>query len=563
MSIKLIYGNNGAGKTKYAQKMKGDSSKYFAIDSDLKGWYDDVQKKFSHANFFKNKKNDEIEVKVKKIKSVKSRIITDFNFEKDTWKLVFKEDFKTALQWYDFKKNIEKEEVNIESEYKFNNIEYIEYFAKVRKWLSGLSNEKVELLFIFLSLKYEQTHDYKEFASKEINQQILNIKETLLLELNEINHVDLSEIAKLNIEPKIIWKMLNMNDGDVSEFLERKFRIAFVNHRDVIEIFEIFEEIDNLSKNKNFLTFESLINDKEFKVVDNGLSISIDLSEENYSQGQRNIKMFEIILRCFKNYEKTLILDDFLEKLDTNNLREAAQLVCDNADSDIEILTHELIVVDILEEEFKNNDLNLNTYIIGDNDELMQHDLFLTFQSLNLKLISGSQSDCSRLLENPYFIFSKIMARYIAYPAAVTEIDFDKKDFNDNLMLNTFSFISENVYHYSEFNLDGNNQLKKIMPVGLLNCNNSIDVIDYLLSLFGISVKDSYGLSKQKIISFLNEIKKYLTLEKDYYDDNWDSNNIIKKSIFYNNFYSGSSIDKKKRNLFIHSLDRSLISILK
>ncbi len=559
--IKLIYGNNGDGKSLYSEKQKEDKiNPKIILDSAISDWYKD--KKISEFNYLTKDINIKISKLETKITSAKSTLTNIDGFKFKTFKLFLKDiNFNTKEEWKKYKLEHYSKTSNIP-----NIPELIDLYNFIKKnevLLRSMKLEQKELLILLKSFNLDD-FNYQTTLAKQYNDELKNIKDKIKLKLTGIEYDLFKEINLENL--KRLFNNLD-NKEDFSSNIENEIKDKIVNSDEYLEIIKYEKEIKEIKE--NCIKFKE---NKDYVLDDAGYSINIDLEKERYSQGQKAIKVLEIIIKNFKEPNKTIILDDFFEKLDTSNQEKAINLIADSS-INFEILTHDVLTVGIIQKICNkkkiNNEIKFEEYIISFSKNkyiFKKTDLTITFKELNIKIWNNIKPF------NEMYIFAKVFGRTYAKAGAITG-SVKNEDFKINNNSNSFLFSSENIFHYSN-DIDYH-MINKIFSLNLTKNTNSISLLNEIKFKFigkDREKNNNYGLSFEKIGKYIDKIIKCLEEEEKFYEENFDlifekkkkeeKNNTIYKKFWAEEEMIKPIITKSERDKIIHQLDNSLLEII-
>lgn len=358
VKIKLIYGENGAGKTFYYKSLINNEN-FICLNYDIANWYDYKEKKFSQWNYISKENIENIKTKFSYILDTKNKNSIPkyfgINNKKIFTSFLKDNDFDTFEQWYSYhndmkNKNYEYVEKDLE---KYSNVFYIwKDFNKFKSILENISNDEFEILKVFVNIQYNKINDLSAIKAIFYQNSIINIIEDLK---KEIPSIDINRLEKIEIDLLEKIKNNRINMENISEIIKN----VIIKFEEVQELFELKDNLN--SKKNNCLNFNNLklSQTSEIKIADDGYSLEgIDLGEEKYSSGQRVVYIFNLLLNIFSQSGKEIILDDIFEKLDIKN---TVNLIIDilecckkNEEMQISILTHDINFINLFQSVLNN-----------------------------------------------------------------------------------------------------------------------------------------------------------------------------------------------------------------
>ena len=557
MSIKLIYGNNGGGKSLYSEDQDVDS---IVLNSYISNWYNDQTHKISELEYISQEPRKEINILVKKLTSAKTSLssIKGFKFN----------NFNTFLKSINFTKKEEWDQyVLVESKNYDDDLSIPElidlhnFVSQHKDMLIELAQEDRELIMILSSLwKYEINDKYDSKIAQDFNNQIVFILKTIQ---EKLQAKGIDEKHFVNIEIKDLKRLFaNIEEIPVLALnLIDEIKSKMIKSEEYVQIKKLEQQIENLKINAI-----KFVADKEYKLLDDNYAIEIDLGKSNYSEGQKTAKVLEILVKSLESTDKKIILDDFFEKLDVIN-QEKAIISIMNSSKEFEILTHDIKTVEIIQSTAQHAKFPISENKVLMNQttnkpEIKETPLILTFQSLCSQIWESTDE-----ADNSLNIFVKIFGRYIAKAGSLT---------GDNLMFfrtnknsQSWELSANEILHYSD-----DIPFEKIKEKFLIDIESNIDSIQ-LLELLSQRIANEtrskrYGISFAKILAYIQELIKCLSEEKrylDYVKEHGGSKEGIKSNIFYDDFWYGRKeikplhVDKPYRNQIVHQLDNSLLTI--
>lgn len=596
--IKLIFGENGDGKSLYYRN-KIHNPLYIALNYDVENWYKEIKDKNDkikncivsqekYLNLEKYKRIETLEENIYKNKKHFGKI-NKTSFKNFLEKIEFNNPFK----WKEFSQKC-KNKNNILD----NNIElYIsisEHFDKYKSAIDSLSDESFELIKIYISFKYEQINNLEIKKAKEYQESILTIKNSIYEQISHIKDIDgILAISNIEILDKI--KNNNLNVQKLTELI----KLNVILCEEVAEIFKLMDEIEeNKQKCLNFNDYKDEIKKfneefkKNYKISEDGYSIeNIDLSYEKYSNGQRIIHVFEILMNCFANSKKTIILDDVFEKLDNQNSAKLINLLFDEFvkyDYNLEILTHDENFVDLFYKVLDNRDdierksiVDMQISFDKGKVDLREISVSLTFDRYikNIYQRSLKENISSNLTEehNAHFLFAKYFNRRIGVNNILQVLDFKNNTYNldNNITHQIYEFLSENIFHYEENlkqKIENRPLLKQYFNDDiLLNCNDTVEFYEELIKKFQEIKEPMFGVSLENVSKYLDKMLLHIKEEKNYYNERKnkflekeqeckEQNKKFSKYDFYKRMDNRALNFKNKanRNKLFHDLEYSL-----
>lgn len=239
MSIKLIFGNNGDGKSFYSEQLIKGSS--LVIDSQISNWYDEDKKIISEFNFKSKDKNEEIKEYSKSLISAKSSLSKIPGFKFNTFKSFLKTiNFSTIEEWDNY---IAPEDQTIGNTSIPEIIDLYTFISDNKAILSSITSENQELLVILSSLStYEIDNEYKTKTGININETIKNI----LIDIKAIlldNDVDCNKFKDFKF--KDLNRLFTSLDKipELTENLANEIKNIVVNSHEYSKIKELKKEI--------------------------------------------------------------------------------------------------------------------------------------------------------------------------------------------------------------------------------------------------------------------------------------------------------------------------------
>ncbi len=593
--IKLIFGQNGEGKSLYYRN-KTDDPLCIALNYDIENWYKEINDKNGktkdyiisqekYLNLEKYKRINFLEENIYKNKKHFGKVnkISFRNFLK-------KIEFNDRSKWKEFSKGC-KNNGNVLDDNIELYISISEHFDKYKRIIDSLSDEFFELVKIYISFKFEKINNLETKKAMEYQEAILAIQNDIYGQINYIENID-EILAISNVE--ILDKIKN-NDLNVEE-LTKLIKLNVVLCDEVKEIFKLMDEIEeNKQKCLNFNDYKDKIKEynekmnKNYKISEDGYSIeNIDLSYEKYSNGQRIIHIFEILMNCFANSKKTIILDDVFEKLDNQNSVKLINLLFDEFvkhDYNLEILTHDENFVDLFykvldnRDDIKKQDIIDMIISLDKGEPILRNGLHsLTFDGYIKNIYKGSlKKNIFNQDHKAHFLFAKYFNRRCGVNNIFQVLDLTNNKYNlgDNITHQIYEFLSENIFHYEENlkqEIENSLFLKQYFNDDILSkCNDTSSFYEELIKKFKKIKTTKFGVSLNNVSKYLKEMLFHINEEKKYYEKNKEKFNEMKedcknqnkkfsKYSFYKNMYGieSNSNNKTNRNKLFHALEYSL-----
>lgn len=594
--IKLIFGQNGEGKSFYYREKTHDLL-YIALNYDVENWYKEIKDKNGKIKDYIISQEKYLNLeKYKRINFLEENIYKNKKHFGKVNKTSFRNflekiEFNNRSKWKEFSKGC-KNNGNILD----NNIElYIsisEHFDKYKSIIDSLSNEFFELVKIYMSFKFEKINNLKTKKAEEYQKEILAIQNGIYEQINHIENIDkILAISNIEILDKI--KNNNLNVEELTELI----KLNVISCDEVIEIFKLMDEIEeNKQKCLNFNDYKDKIKEynektnKNYKISEDGYSIeNIDLSHKKYSNGQRIIHIFEILMNCFANSKKTIILDDVFEKLDIQNSVKLINLLFDEFvehDYNLEILTHDENFVDLFYKVLDNRDdikkqdiIDMKISFNEGKPNLINCSLSLTFDGYIKNIYKGSlRQNIFNQDHKAHFLFAKYFNRRSGVNNIFQVLDLTNNKYNlgDNITHQIYEFLSENIFHYEENlkqKIEENSLLLKqyFNDDILLKCNDTSSFYEELIKKFQEIKEPMFGVSLNNVSEYLKDMLFYINEEKKYYEENKknfiemkedykNQNKKFSKYSFYKTMDSGvlNFNNKANRNKLFHALEYSL-----
>lgn len=594
-NIKLIFGENGAGKSLYYQN-KMLNPLYIALNYDVENWYKEtkdksgkIKKYIISQEKYLNSTNEE------KIKFLKNKIYKNRDHfgkvqKKDFYNFLKKINFNDHSKWQEFSKN-NKNQSNILD----NNIElYIsiwEHFDKYKSIIDSLTNECFELIKVYISFKFECIENLETTKAKSYQDAILKTQKIIYEEIKDIKDIDeILTISDIEILDKIKNNNLNVEE------LTKLIKLNIISCNEVNEIFKLMKQIEENKKiclnfndyREKIQEYNALFN-KDYQISEDGYSIeNINLGHENYSNGQKIIHIFDILINCFANSNKTIILDDVFEKLDNQNSAKLINLLFDEFvkyNYNLEILTHDENFVDLFYKVLDNrndierkNIIDMKISFDKNKPNLKNVSLSLTFDRYIKNIYQGLlKENISNEEHKAHFLFAKYFNRRSGVNNIFQVLDFKNNTYNldNNITHQIYEFLSENIFHYEENlkqKIENNPLLKQYFNDDiLLNSKDTSSFYEKLIKKFEVLEEPKFGLSLSNVSKYLQEMLLHINEEKEYYENNKKrflqmkeeckkQNKKFSKYHFYRAMKSRelNSENKTNRNKLFHNLEYSL-----
>lgn len=316
--IILIYGNNGAGKSRFANFIKKER-KFLVLDSGLTDWYNETDKIFSEYDFhnkkFKEKVNASQEALFKKNSGLKERTnnkVRQGNLN-NLKKFLEEKNLGSWESWLEFEQNTKNKNLAVNQFTIYDNLHLYTIFEKYKPFLDSLTTEEKEIIQIYQSFSYE-SRDYTTDKAKFYNQELSKIRADIAEYISDLINKQNLKLGSLNLlEEKKVPK------GDDLEFLFKNDNFSSIEEKyidsimwNIVQTEEFasikkdYEEVSNAKRDS--IHFAGEINNK-YEITENGYGIKIDLQDK--SDGERVASIMEIITQFVDNKEKYIFLDDF------------------------------------------------------------------------------------------------------------------------------------------------------------------------------------------------------------------------------------------------------------
>lgn len=540
-SFKIIYGDNGAGKTKYYEEIQHNVD-YICIDYNIGKWYDQKQKIISQRNFLVSKITNDIKECEKNIMSAKG-ISKYFGIKNSELKsFLVQTEFDKCESWHEYSlKNIN------------NNVDQInlkDYSAIFDIWqnfeiyninIKKLSATEFELLKIYSSLNYTEVNNLESKEAQMYQENILNIINELKLTSGIENIVELSKIDVVTLE-KI--RNAEIDISGISDIIKS----MIVELEDVKAIFEM---IDNKTKiEEKCLNFKEM-NIKfpdEIKISEDGFDIQdIDLDKTKFSDGQKITFILKILLNVFSVSDKKILFDDIFEKLDISNTFNVVDnlLTIYNAskDMDIEILTHDVNFVDIFTQILDTFSSGIDVeYLILDNEKAIKTDHIFTFSQLLSSLYNDLNKKKSKKALKTYnncLLLAKLFNRQPMHNnwVQIYNNNCSNDCIDKQFTRQVYEFLSENIFHYeNEIDISKYNLIENYFDDEIFDTENldTLKLYEKLIEIFE-NIGRKFGIDYKKVAQYLIKYKKFIECEKTYFDENKDL--LIGKKMTKREFY--------------------------
>lgn len=579
--MRLIYGDNGTGKSQYYEK-KSKDSEYIVLNYSVSKWY--RKKQFSEWNYKKDDFDSEIAQKTKKV--IKD-ISNDFGCNEKECKESLKHiSFIKPEDWLSWKKEIKIENTEKKEKNYSNIFNVLIHFDNYKEKIRSLSNESFDLLKVYSSLKYSKI-DENKLSKKAIAYQnkILYIIQELK---KEIDSPDLEQLSELNID--ILEKIRINDDINVSEIVNLIKNIIIINnYQEINDICDL--EIKKEKVKKKCLNFKKLGINKYEKIFKNKqIEISVDKSGyslnfdiDDFSDGEKIVLLFEILLEAFSRTGKILLLDDVFEKLDIQNiynlLFDLFTIYKNSSNMRIEILTHDVNFFEMFKKmtnDFPDHLERVKYKIIDyqtktENFEIKKYPFALTFKDYLKNMLSDLKNNEDFFIDeiNDHILFAKLFNREPTmnnWSHFITNQQSYKSQIENNFTVELYAFLSENIFHYENkieiskyklieqyFNYDGFFSDPNL---------NTVILYEKLINKFEAyqDKEEKWGLKLVDVAHFLKKLLKFIKREESFYQQNIEkySSDMTKKQ-FYKELYDGmDQANKKERNRLFHILEYSL-----
>lgn len=569
MSIKLIFGINGAGKTQLSNQIKGQGN--FALDADISQLKLKSEENTYSDYYVKEQKFDqEIQKMQDDLLSVNSSIFNSFEAmsQADRKKALTKikaflkgANFENFSQWKLFKDSNQAIAVNAS----VSLHEAIDLYALIQEH-PELSQISTTLLDASILLK-----QLKDVENEGFSGDILQKYESVNLIKGELeNMVGQENIWLTKNTTSVLRKVKeNVDNLNIEDSIVLTIKTIVVNSDE----YQAIEAHNNL---KVSALSEAIIFDRSIDgVEDDGKKIVIN---GNLSGGEVVVKVLSAIIKSLAlSYNKDIYLDDVLEKLDNKNLKMMALELSSLQKSGIDkifILTHSENTFEQVADTLENDGAQVEyrkieissansglspTWSLGPVTERPS----LVFESLHKRLVEANVS-----ISNPLtfkmegiILFAKIFGRMLN--KAATLGNNSSSTLVDRSNYKMYKFTSENIKHYEsnvnivEFNnLFGTCIAAQSTPVDTIWLLNEIR---HFIPLSG----NYFGISFGKIHLYINEVEHIVQIEKNIYCAGHLPNPGEEKTDFASRMWSAQSptISWLDRNEIAHRLDDTLSSI--
>lgn len=572
-SFKIIYGENGIGKTKYYEKKQKDVN-YICIDYNVGEWYDEKEKTLSQRNFLIKEISNKITKHQSQILSTKG-ICKIFDTNITNLKNFLKNNkFSDHSDWFKYKSTPENvdDEINVKNYANIFNI-WAE-FDTYNNIIKGLGASEFELLKVYSSLSYSEVHNLKENKPIELQDKILSIMKELSDNLG-IDKID--ELLKLGADnlDKIWNTEININ------YASKIIKDIFIKDGEVKKIFSMIEDKNKIEK--NCLNFGKIVTEfpDNIKISDDGYDLQkIDLAKPKYSDGQKIAYLLQILLKVFSATDKTIVFDDVFEKLDFSNTFDAIYnlltIFSESENMKIEILTHDTNFIDVFIKILDSfaDDIKIEYLIMEKNDQLHKTDFTFTFSQYLVTLYNhlNDKNKVDVKTYNDCLLLSKLFNRQ-AMHNNWTQIYNYNHDYNktNNLTNQVYNFLSENIFHYEEnINLLKYDLIQDYFNDEIFNKQNlnTLELYEILIVKFK-NMKPKFGVNFIKVSAFLENLKKFIKCEQEYFNENkFKPEHVDKtKKEFYrdcnykskNEGYVGNENPRRERCKLAHELEKSIL----
>lgn len=618
--IKLIYGDNGSGKSQYYKQQIGENEKgleqikrvkennYISLNYNIGQWYSNgVFSEWAYKEKILN--NQMIKLNDDLIKKIKDHF--SLNAKKDYLKTIGFKDYNNLLNWYikikDNINNLSELEIKKEDLKKYFDdfilLSDSDKFMKYKNSINNLSDDVFHILIVYCSLKYSEVTQINLLEkAKNYEDQILNIIEEMKEDIQTNTDIDLDKISKLDANIlKQIRSNVILNSEGILQLIKNTITIKF--SKEIEEIFKIFKSKEEIKEKcinfQNLMESNKLDKPIQFKGKEINIKLkdeySLELNLDEFSDGEKIFLLFDILLRTFSKSKKIFLLDDIFEKLDINNiyylLNDIFTTYNESDDIKIEILTHDVNFFEIFKkmvDDFPEKLNNIGYFkpklnSTGGKYKLEKYESSLTFKDFLSNVLNYIEKENDHKDEwNDYILFAKLFNREKTFNNWIHLIKIknsndDIKNYNDqikeNFTIELYDFLSENIFHYSP-NIDINKTkyklIKEYFNDSIFNENN-LDTVKLYESLIIRFKNNNYLSSKWKLnlseaSLFLEELLFFIEKEKEYYLEKLKKNNSLilngKKWNFYSKLYEDrnkiSESEHKRRNKLFHILEYSL-----
>ena len=261
-----------------------------------------------------------------------------------------------------------------------------------------------------------------------------------------------------------------------------------------------------------------------------------------------------------------IIIDDLVETLDYKNKISFFNMLFDLEDFEIEILTHDVHVFELFTSLCEENGISYDNHEIEE-DATKKGSYKLT-RSIKSKvyrdIISGQKNEPEfpRIIE----LLLKIFNRYGAVDGVHT--DDTQKEPIKKAGYKYFNFISQSVFHYEE-NISVC-EIERMLSIKM--CGQFVDsicLIDEIVKEMNANKPGKgkkWGIDWQKLIDHMNEIKKFVTFEKELIDAHPDAtklpdNKMKRLREIWKDGHKYKGYYREDRNDVVHLLDKELLAI--
>lgn len=571
MSIKLIYGVNGEGKSELSKQLGNEG--HFSINADINQIKFGAENQFSDYYTRQKRYDDQMMVISEKLLSETSSIFESLI------NLTTAEKKKTLTKLKSFLKDVDFqtfERWNLFYSTEFDGIRPVDVELHDALDLYGLIGEHPDLLNITLeqieaAILGKQLSDLKnvDFSGVILNEfnTIIEVKDRILNILGETNTWLLDKTI-----PVLKKIKENRSNLDIDVALVSVIKNIIVSSSEFSELLRL--EMEKTTELASAILFDQSIDG----VTDGGKILSVS---GNLSSGQLVVHVVSAIIKSVHaSYQSGIYLDDVLEKLDNTNLSLMTSKLSSldkSGVNNIYILTHNENtfeqVVELLENE--GNEIEYMKIIKDASQQNIAWSLTptgrptLVFEKLHKELVSNQPLTPSidyKAIE----LFAKVFGRMMNKAGALgNNTHIDTKNRSNYKM---YDFTSNNVTHYetnvnlSEFNVLFGASFS--IPVG----QSQVDSIWLLNEIKnGIPLTgNKFGLSFEKIHNYIDDLIHALCHEREIYSSITRSASESKKDFAKTNWSATSSItiSTTRPNLswvqrcdIAHKFDYSLVSI--
>lgn len=566
--MKIIYGNNGVGKTKYKKSKQEDGA--ITLTSDISDWIkeaidsDETTFEISQNALLISKMEDKFRKLIKDIpkpsgidKSTFKSFLDKYEFENlklnsiDFWNL---NDFNmldneieinSAQKFINYWEALKWEAISLENRNKLYSIARIN--DKIRKNKRNIINsinppDSLEERFNELIRSYEQ------------------MKNELL-----ISYAGIQEILE-SLTVKILDTIFDTESHFSGEEIFLSSLIFYLSQLENKEnIVKVAQKIVELRQNRIEISIPEnfdIIDGIEIKQVDN--NVLIINANNPLSSGQKTLLILKIIIHSSNN---DLILDDVLETLDSKNQNIAMQWLFNYDGGEIEILTHDTNIEEIAVSTSNSLSMESPTLlkIVNQMSPPVSH-VGSSWTNIIPKIWShGSERAKFEL------ILCKIFMRYNAKIAVIQNLkgihtleEFQRRS-------DVWSHWKESSLYFFHYHPSiPHENLNAFFPIFEQRNNiNTLELIDLLIEKNeSFLIEDEVVLSIEKVGILLNELRDEVGNEKKIYDtyqndceihSSWNLNH----QKVYNNIALNKGVELPRRRDLIHTLDHSPIEIIK